>query len=44
MTETEIHRGVIVCIGVYVGPMVTKEVDCLGVRADSGDSYKDNSK
>ena len=26
------------------GPMVTKEVDCAGVRVDSGDGYKDNSK
>ena len=26
------------------GAMVTKEVDHAGVRADSGDNYKDNSK
>lgn len=25
------------------GPLVAKEVDCLGVRADCGDQYKDNS-
>jgi len=26
------------------GPMITKEVDCDGVRADGGEGYKDNSK
>eukprot|EP00618_Florenciella_parvula_P019506 CAMPEP_0119474356 /NCGR_PEP_ID=MMETSP1344-20130328/5635_1 /TAXON_ID=236787 /ORGANISM="Florenciella parvula, Strain CCMP2471" /LENGTH=215 /DNA_ID=CAMNT_0007507623 /DNA_START=90 /DNA_END=737 /DNA_ORIENTATION=- len=26
------------------GPMITKEVDCAGVRADGGEGYKDNSK
>ena len=26
------------------GPMITKEVDCLGVNVDGGDGYKDNSK
>lgn len=26
------------------GPMITKPVDCAGVKADGGDGYKDNSK
>ena len=26
------------------GEMITKELDCCGIRADSGDQYKDNSK